>query len=171
MEPQINEESEIVRPSSENTSLLMEQTNHRSEIIWNGEDPGPFQCSGRSKEMENISMQDNWVIDVIKLVGLEGLFRAPSREINHGLISALVKRWRSETHTFHLPHALLGDKIFMDKTGDRVHLMHLEFLRNLRDSPQYSWGSGCLAWLYRELCQASHKETSQIGGALQLIQY
>ena len=31
--------------------------------------------------------------------------------------------------------ALLGDKIFMDKSGDRVHLMHLEFLQNLCDSP------------------------------------
>ena len=31
--------------------------------------------------------------------------------------------------------ALLGDKIFMDKSGDRVHLMHLEFLRNLHDPP------------------------------------
>ena len=66
---------------------------------------------------------------------------------------------------------LLGENIFMDKSGDRVHLMFLEFLWNLRDSPQYSWGSGCLAWLYRELCRASHKDHSQIGGALQLVQY
>ena len=49
-------------------------------------------------------MQDNRVIDIIKLVGLEGLFRAPSREIDHGLILALVERWRPETYTFHLPH-------------------------------------------------------------------
>ena len=49
-------------------------------------------------------MQDNRVTDIIKLVGLEGLFRAPSKEIDHCLISALVKRWWSETHTFHLPH-------------------------------------------------------------------
>ena len=31
--------------------------------------------------------------------------------------------------------ALLGDKIFMNKWGDRVHLMFLEFLWNLRDLP------------------------------------
>ncbi|KAK9988739.1 hypothetical protein SO802_028978 [Lithocarpus litseifolius] len=173
--------------------------------------------------MEHISMQDNQVIDIIKLVGLKGLFTAPSREIDHGLILALVERWRLETHTFHLPHgemsitlqdvevifglpidyevlvgpttmgewsqlcvellgfgvprndnktlagqrilisplveriaeplshdateiqihqyaqcyilALLGDKIFMDKSRDRVHLMFLEFLWNLRDLP------------------------------------
>ena len=54
--------------------------------------------------MANITMQDNRVIDIIKLVGLEGLFRALSKEIDHYLISALVKRWRLETHTFHLPH-------------------------------------------------------------------
>ena len=64
--------------------------------------------------------------------------------------------------------ALLGDKLFMDKSGDRVHLMFLEFLRNL---PQYSWGSGCLAWLYRELCRASEKGASQIGGVCTLVQY
>ena len=49
-------------------------------------------------------MRDNRVIDIIKLLRLEGLFRPPSKEINHCLISALVERWRPETHTFHLPH-------------------------------------------------------------------
>ena len=49
-------------------------------------------------------MHDNRVINIIKLVGLEGLFRAPSREIDHCLISALVEQWRLKTHTFHLPH-------------------------------------------------------------------
>ena len=52
-----------------------------------------------------------------------------------------------------------------------MHLMFLEFLRNLCDPPQFSWDSGCLAWLYREVCRASHKYHSQIGGALQLVQY
>ena len=65
---------------------------------------GPLTCHGRAKEMANTTMQDNPVIDIIKLVRLEGLFRAPSREIDHCLISALVKRWRSKTHAFHLPH-------------------------------------------------------------------
>ena len=161
-------------------------------------------------------------VDIIKLLRLEGLFRALSREIDYCLISAIVERWRLETHTFHLPHdemsiilqdveviyglpiegevlvgptavvdgdwsqlcmkllgftpandnktlvgqrilisrlvdaivmplphdateiqihqyarcyilALLGDKLFMDKLGDKVHLMFLAFLQNLRD--------------------------------------
>ena len=68
------------------------------------QDPSPLTCCGRSKEMANITMQDNQVIDIIKLVGLEGLFRTPSKEIDHCLISALVKWWQLETHMFHLPH-------------------------------------------------------------------
>ena len=205
-------------------------------------------CRGRTKEMANIQMQDNRVIDIIKLLRLEGLFRAPFREIDHCLISALVERWPG-THTFHLPHgemsitlqdvevifglpidsevlvgptvvedgdwsqvcgellgftppndnktlvgqrilisrlveaiaaplshdateiqihqyarcymlALVGDKLFMDKSGDRVHLIFLDFMRNLRDPRLYSWGSGCLAWLYRELYRVSEKGAS-----------
>ena len=217
-------------------------------------------CRGRTKEMANVQMQDNRVVDIMKLLRLEGLFRVPSKEIDHCLVSALVERWRPETHTFHLPHgemsitlqdvevifglpidgevlvgptavengdwsqvcgellgftppndnktlvgqrimisrlveaiaaplphdateiqihqyarcfilALLGDTLFVDKSGDRVHLMFLHFMRNLHDPPQYSWGSGCLAWLYRELCRASEKGASQIGGACTLVQY
>jgi len=41
--------------------------------------------------MAKILMLDNRVIDIIKLVGLEGLYRAPCREIDHGLILALVE--------------------------------------------------------------------------------
>ncbi|KAL0016643.1 hypothetical protein SO802_003712 [Lithocarpus litseifolius] len=224
----MDEEPAIVRPGPENASLLTHQQNHRSEAIWNGEEPSPLTCRGCSKEMATITMEDNRVIDIIKLVGLEGLLRAPSKWIDHCLITALVERWRPETHTFHLPHgemsitledvevilglpidgevligptvvengdwkqlcvellgfgvpandnttlvgqrilisrlvqriaeplphdatemqihqcawcyilALLGDKLFMDKSGDRVHLMFLEFLRDLCRPRQYS---------------------------------
>ena len=49
-------------------------------------------------------MVDNRVVDIIKALGLEGLLRTPGREIDHGLKTALVERWRPETHTFHMPH-------------------------------------------------------------------
>ena len=66
--------------------------------------------------------------------------------------------------------ALLGDTIFDDKSGDKVHMMCLQMLRDLRNPPRYSWGSACLAWLYRELCKATDRGTSQIGRALLLVQ-
>ena len=37
-------------------------------------------------------------------VRLDGLLRVPHMDLNQALITMLVKRWRSETHSFHLPH-------------------------------------------------------------------
>ncbi|KAK9997867.1 hypothetical protein SO802_017470 [Lithocarpus litseifolius] len=183
MEPRIDEEPAIVRPGPEDPSLLTRQQNHRSEEIWNGEDPGPLKCRGRAKEMEHITMQDNRVIDIIKLVGLERLFRAPSREIDHCLISALVERWRPETHTFHLPHGEMS--ITLEDVEVILGLpIDGEVLVGPTTVVDGDWRQLCVALLgfevpandnkillYRELCRASEKEASQIGGALQLVQY
>ena len=37
-------------------------------------------------------MADDCVLDIVKRVGLEGLHRTPSREIDHNLITAFVER-------------------------------------------------------------------------------
>ncbi|KAK9986427.1 hypothetical protein SO802_031378 [Lithocarpus litseifolius] len=212
-------------PGPIDDSVLTLQPNHRSKAIWNGS----LTCHARSEEFSNREpMVDNRVVGLIKALGLEGLLRIPGREIDHGLITALVERWWPETHTFHMLHgevtitlqdvevllrlpvdgdavtgstqkewenvcdefpgfqpinqehkqlngqrilikrlleeiadplppnakedqlhkyarcyilALLGDTIFMDKSGDRLHLM------------------------------ASDKKASQIGGCLLLVQY
>ena len=44
----------------------------------------------------------------IDAAGLTGLFKVSDMEVNHTLITALVERWRPETHTFHLPHGEMG---------------------------------------------------------------
>ena len=44
----------------------------------------------------------------IEATGLTGLFKVPDMEVDHALITALVERWRPETHTFHLPHGEMG---------------------------------------------------------------
>ena len=67
--------------------------------------------------------------------------------------------------------AVLANTIFANKSGDRVHTMWLQMLRDLCNPPQYSWGSACLAWLYRELSKATDRGASQIGRALLLVQY
>ncbi|XP_075665675.1 serine/threonine-protein phosphatase 7 long form homolog [Castanea sativa] len=220
---------DYAQPGPIDQSVLTLQANHRPEAIWNGQDPGSLKCRARTEEFSDREpMVEDRVIDIIKALGLEGLLRTPGREIDHGLITALVERWWQETHTFQMPHgevtitlqdvevllglpvdgevitgstqkewenvcdeflgfrlvnnqrkelhgqriliqrlleavanplppnatedqlhkyarcyilALLGDTIFMDKSGDRVHLM------------------------------ASDKKANQIGGCLLLVQY
>ena len=69
------------------------------------QDPGSLTCRTRSEEFSNRErMVDDRVVDIIKALGLEGLLKTPGREIDHGLITALVERWGPETHTFHMPH-------------------------------------------------------------------
>nr|POE98358.1 hypothetical protein CFP56_44085 [Quercus suber] len=36
-----------------NRSVLRQQPDHRSEVIWNGQDPGSFTCRGHSEEFSN----------------------------------------------------------------------------------------------------------------------
>ena len=51
---------------------------------------------------------DPRIIQYIDAAGLIGLFKVPDMEVNHALITALVERWRPETHTFHLPYGEMG---------------------------------------------------------------
>ncbi|XP_016648319.1 PREDICTED: serine/threonine-protein phosphatase 7 long form homolog [Prunus mume] len=65
---------------------------------------------------------------------------------------------------------LLGCTLFVDKTGTRVQIVYLRLLRNLDSVAGYSWGSGCLAWLYRQLGQASRSKVKQIAGYMTLLE-
>lgn len=188
--------------------------------------------------------------------GFYGLSCISFIQLDWHLITALVERWRQETHTFHMPHGectitlqdvaiqfglpvngkaltgsiqhnwkdictvllgvtpehvvlkggrlslpwlanqfnnfahlpenaneqdvqryarayiltLIGGMVCPDKSNSRVHLMYLPLLADFEDAGQYSWGAGCLAWLYRELCKASIIDAQDIAGPLILLQ-
>ena len=48
--------------------------------------------------------------------------------------------------------------------------MFLPLLEDFEVAGRYSWGSTCLAWLYRQLCRASHIDTLDISDPLILLQ-
>ena len=48
--------------------------------------------------------------------------------------------------------------------------MFLPLLHDFEAAGRYSWGSACLAWLYRQLCRASHIDTHDISRPLILLQ-
>ncbi|KAL0419409.1 UNVERIFIED_CONTAM: protein MAINTENANCE OF MERISTEMS [Sesamum radiatum] len=65
---------------------------------------------------------------------------------------------------------LLGGTMCPDSSGNLVSLLYLAKLEDIVAAQNYSWGSAVLAFLYRELCNASEKGKAAIGGPLQLVQ-
>ncbi|QHN87301.1 uncharacterized protein DS421_16g553860 [Arachis hypogaea] len=64
---------------------------------------------------------------------------------------------------------LIGTILFGDKSGASVHWKYLPLLSDFASIGQYSWGSACLAHLYRSLCRASRFECKEIDGPLTLL--
>ncbi|KAL2252599.1 UNVERIFIED_CONTAM: Protein MAINTENANCE OF MERISTEMS [Sesamum indicum] len=65
---------------------------------------------------------------------------------------------------------LLGGLMCPDFSSNYVSLLYLSKLEDIEIARNYSWGSVVLAFLYRELCNASTKGKAAIGGVLQLLQ-
>ncbi|KAF7833529.1 serine/threonine-protein phosphatase 7 long form-like protein [Senna tora] len=65
---------------------------------------------------------------------------------------------------------LIGGVLFVDKSSRFVHLVYLPLLEDFQVAGTYSWGSACLAFLYREMCKASDYDVKEIGGACLLLQ-
>ena len=57
-----------------------------------------------------------------------------------------------------------------DKTGNQVYLMYLTVLADLERVRCYSWGSSCLATLYREMCRATDPDAKTMGDCAPLLQ-
>ena len=51
-----------------------------------------------------------------------------------------------------------------------IHLMFLPLLKDFGVIGTYSWGSACLAWLYREMCRASHIDAHDVSDPFILLQ-
>ncbi|RYQ98978.1 hypothetical protein Ahy_B07g086818 [Arachis hypogaea] len=64
---------------------------------------------------------------------------------------------------------LLGTILLGDKSGASVHWKFLPLLRDFHSISHFSWGSACLAHLYRSLCRASRFDCKEIDGPLTLL--
>jgi len=60
--------------------------------------------------------------------------------------------------------------LMTDRTFNKVHLMYLTFLTNLHRTRRYSWGSACLAVLYRKLCRSNDAKANIMVGCASLLQ-
>ncbi|QHO50385.1 uncharacterized protein DS421_1g22080 [Arachis hypogaea] len=64
---------------------------------------------------------------------------------------------------------LIGTILFGDKSGAGVHWKFLPLLRDFASIGHYSWGSACLAHLYRGLRRASRYNCKEIDGPITLL--
>ncbi|KAF1868692.1 hypothetical protein Lal_00036130 [Lupinus albus] len=78
--------------------LLNLQDDHVSTTIWNG---GEVTFRARYNLWPQVHAEP--VLQVIRNTAFGKILDIGSVEINNHLITALVERWRSEMHTFHLP--------------------------------------------------------------------
>ena len=91
-------------PGPLESNVLTGQLTHRSQDIWEGNvnmilntrrEDGNFW-----KLIEKYPIHPR-VLEVIRLSGLYGVYKSNRPAIDRSLITALVERWRPETHTFH----------------------------------------------------------------------
>ncbi|KAJ9539649.1 hypothetical protein OSB04_026155 [Centaurea solstitialis] len=97
-----------IHPGPFNNELLFLETSHRAYNMFYG-DSNPeemldFRRGDRElwKHIKQHGIPDR-VRSYIRIAGFEGVFNCRFKPLDHSLITALVERWRPETHTFHLP--------------------------------------------------------------------
>lgn len=275
-------------PGPDNNSVLTLQANHRSTPIWEGQvlanskfdlfdtcstlkifnlilflmksfwkECGPLVTRCHLKGLLRFRVHPA-VLEYVSETQFNGASRLCYVALDPDLITALVERWREETHTFHLPFGeatitlqdvnvlfglritgrpvtgsnnfiwadlleehlglrppreeldgqklkltwlrdnfsnppvqadgsineivlhryvrayllyLIGAVLFPDKSGNKVQMLYFPLLIDLTRLHEISWGSGVLAYLYRNLCTASKKGVTQIAGPLLLLQF
>nr|POE57523.1 udp-galactose transporter 2 [Quercus suber] len=147
---------EVTHPGPIDDSVLTLQPEHRSEAIWNGQDPGSLTCRSRSEEFTNLEpMVDDRVIDIIKGLGLEGLFKTPVGAYGPPVRGPLSLKWLwvpnkkdRPAHIFRdryreqiasmLPGQVVWQPVtrrFIDHRGAKLILMIEGYLRLLRRHP------------------------------------
>ncbi|KAK9983764.1 hypothetical protein SO802_033289 [Lithocarpus litseifolius] len=109
--------------------VLTRQDVHRSSLLWDApladeRVPGVLTCRRREKGLFEAGL-DPRIAAYIKDAGLDGLLRVPNIDVDHALITALVERWRPETHSFHLPHGEMT--ITLQDMEASVKMVDVEF--------------------------------------------
>lgn len=88
-----------LRSGPRDPSILYLQPEHRSTNVWNagGGD------SQRSRVRCKFPALHARMVPILRKLRFDGVARLAGISIDWSLVTALVERWRPETHTFHLP--------------------------------------------------------------------
>ncbi|KAK6149426.1 hypothetical protein DH2020_016951 [Rehmannia glutinosa] len=92
-----------LHPGPIDDSILTLQDHHRSTDIWDGQNFEPLTCRRCDGHFWRLGTLDPQVQKMMLKAGFYGVYKVGRMRLDHALITALVERWRPETHTFHLP--------------------------------------------------------------------
>ncbi|KAL5159275.1 Protein MAIN-LIKE 1 [Glycine soja] len=92
------------QPGPIDGSLLRLQDNHVSNQVWEDQERMIRPRYNSIWAFTNLDRIDNRVKNLITLAGFDHVINVRKVDINQHLVSALIERWRTETHTFHFPH-------------------------------------------------------------------
>ncbi|KAJ9555058.1 hypothetical protein OSB04_009672 [Centaurea solstitialis] len=97
-----------IHPGPINNELLFLEVDHRAyNLFHTGENSerllDPKRGDQKFWEILRHHPIPDTVMDYIRIAGFEGVIKCGMKSLDHALITALVERWRPETHTFHLP--------------------------------------------------------------------
>ncbi|XP_056682429.1 serine/threonine-protein phosphatase 7 long form homolog [Spinacia oleracea] len=92
-----------IHPGPRDTSVLTLQAEHRSEDVWGGGMDRLLTCREHVLGLGEWVIHDR-VLEFVRLAGFYGVHRlvGGGLALDRSLITALIERWRQETHTFHL---------------------------------------------------------------------
>ncbi|KAD6453009.1 hypothetical protein E3N88_07714 [Mikania micrantha] len=181
--------------------VLFLKDSHRARDIFNNKETKNLVFRRADQKFFSL-FNNNPITENVKryvnIAGFGGLLDCGYRNLDHGLLEALIERWRPETHTFHLPigeatvtledvnvlwglpieggvvsgcenSSTVANRIVRCQTL-LVSLSILNNLENLTACGQLSWGSAVLAVLYRNLCKATSSNANNIGGPMYILQ-
>ncbi|KAK4388086.1 protein MAINTENANCE OF MERISTEMS [Sesamum angolense] len=141
-------------------TVLSQQSQHRSDEILDGDIDEVLQA----KRADGFAPEDG------ALKGSRLQVKAIIEHISHVHITPDTPHLTVVQYARAVALLLLGGTMCPDSSGNLVSLLYLAKLEDIVAARNYSWGSAVLAFLYRELCNASEKGKAVIGGALQLVQ-
>ncbi|XP_070035750.1 serine/threonine-protein phosphatase 7 long form homolog [Nicotiana tomentosiformis] len=95
-----------LHPRPATLELLLLQGDHRSSHIWEGQLLAQTFCTRRVDDMWGFLRDRTLHPRIVRRLQDTGFYRIVEidrLQLDWSLIKALIKRWRLETHTFHLP--------------------------------------------------------------------
>ncbi|XP_073116209.1 serine/threonine-protein phosphatase 7 long form homolog [Elaeis guineensis] len=90
-------------PDPRDSSILTLQEHHRSQTILDGGESRHLRLRRSDADFWRTEDIPDRVLDYLRYLRFYGVYRIGRIQMDVGLITAMLERWRPETHTFHLP--------------------------------------------------------------------